>query len=123
LGAGENAVRLVFVWDGFIIGLAGAGSGLILGLLIAGNIAPLFAGLEFMVNRFIDLLNLAGSGADADFAIFSPTVFYLKEIPSRPILSEVFLIFLFGFLSALAASWTASAKVSQAKPADILRCE
>jgi lipoprotein-releasing system permease protein len=57
------------------------------------------------------------------FTIFSPTVFYLKEIPSRLIFQEVFLIFLFGFLSALVAAWVASGKVSQTKPADVLRYE
>jgi lipoprotein-releasing system permease protein len=127
LGAGENAVRLIFIWDGFIIGLAGAGSGLLLGLLIAANIAPLFTGLESIVNWFIGIVNAAagllGGGSMGSFAIFSPTVFYLKEIPSRLIFSEVFLIFLFGFLSALIAAWVASGKVSQTKPAEILRYE
>ena len=42
LGASNTAVRLVFVWDGFIIGLAGGGIGLALGLLIAFNIQPFF---------------------------------------------------------------------------------
>ena len=43
LGASDRAVRLVFVWDGFIIGLLGAGAGLILGLVIAFNIQAFFS--------------------------------------------------------------------------------
>jgi lipoprotein-releasing system permease protein len=127
LGARENSVRLIFIWDGLIIGLTGAGFGLILGLLIATNIAPLFTELETVVNWFISIINAAagllGGKSMKNFAIFSPTVFYLKEITSRLIFSEVFLIFLFGFLSAPVAAWAASSKAAQTKPADVLRYE
>jgi lipoprotein-releasing system permease protein len=129
LGATETAVRLIFVWDGFIIGMAGASLGMALGLLIAGNIGPFFSLLEGAVNFLVNLLNLVVSpflGTDAargGFAIFSPTVFYIKEIPSRLIPYEALIIFLFGFLSALAAAWFASGKASRTKPAEALRYE
>jgi lipoprotein-releasing system permease protein len=129
VGATDTAVRLIFVWDGFIIGLAGASLGMALGLLIARNIAPFFSLLEGAVNFCVRLLNAALSpflGADAasgGFAIFSPTVFYIKEIPSRLIPHEALIIFLFGFLSALAAAWFASGKASRTKPAEALRYE
>jgi lipoprotein-releasing system permease protein len=58
-----------------------------------------------------------------NFAVFSPAVFYIKGIPSRIIPREVFLIFMFGFLSALLAAWFASGKVSRTKPAEVLRDE
>jgi lipoprotein-releasing system permease protein len=128
LGARERAVRLVFVWDGFIIGLTGASLGLGLGLLIAGNIATFFTILEAIVNFFIGIVNLVsslflGGGGMGHFAVFSPTVFYLKEIPSRIIPHEVVLIFMFGFLSALLAAWFASGRVSKTRPAEVLRYE
>ncbi|MDR3334077.1 MAG: ABC transporter permease [Treponema sp.] len=127
LGAGERQVRLVFVWDGFIIGLGGAGTGMLLGLLIAFHISPFFTVLEGLVNGFIAVLNsIAGllgiQGADS-FAIFSPAIFYIKEIPSRIIPHEVVLICMFGFLSALLAAWFASGKVSRTRPAEVLRYE
>jgi lipoprotein-releasing system permease protein len=50
-------------------------------------------------------------------------VFYIKEIPSRLIPHEALIIFLFGFLSALAAAWFASGKASRTKPAEALRYE
>jgi lipoprotein-releasing system permease protein len=62
-------------------------------------------------------------GTSGDFAIFSPAIFYIKEIPSRIIPREAALIFLFGFLSALMAAWFASGKVSRTKPAEVLRDE
>jgi lipoprotein-releasing system permease protein len=121
------AVRLVFVFDGFIIGLAGAGLGLGLGLIIAFNIPAVFSFLEAAVNFVISLVNaaadfLGGPGAE-EFNVFSPRIFYIKEIPSRVIPSEVVLIFLFGFFSALLAAWFASGKVSGSRPAEVLRYE
>ncbi|GHV76603.1 hypothetical protein AGMMS49942_14240 [Spirochaetia bacterium] len=129
VGATDMAVRLIFVWDGFIIGMAGAGIGMLLGLLIAFNIQAFFSILEGLVNFLIHILNIIASplaGVDAageGFAIFSPTVFYIKEIPSRLIPYEVLIIFLFGFFSALLAAWFASGRVSRTRPAEVLRYE
>jgi lipoprotein-releasing system permease protein len=127
VGGGDTAVRLIFVWDGVIIGLIGAGSGLILGLLIASHISGFFTFLEGIVNFFIGIVNfiagLFGSGGAEEFAIFSPAVFYIKGIPSRIIPHEVLLIFMFGFLSALLAAWFASGKTSKTGPAEVLRYE
>jgi lipoprotein-releasing system permease protein len=128
LGASSTAVRLVFVWDGFIIGLAGAVLGLVPGLLIAYNIQEFFSLLEGAVNFCIAVFNSAfgfigGNAVQGEFAVFSTQVFYLKEIPSRVIPREVVLIFLFGFFSAVLAAWFASKKVSATKPAEVLRYE
>jgi lipoprotein-releasing system permease protein len=125
VGAGDLAVRLIFVWDGFLIGLAGAGAGMVLGLLIASNIAFFFGLAEGLINWCIGAVNyLSGSfSGTGDFAVFSPAVFYIKEIPSRVIPGEVFLIFMFGFVSALLAAWFASGRVSRTKPAEVLRDE
>jgi lipoprotein-releasing system permease protein len=127
VGAAGTAVRLIFVWDGAIIGFTGAASGLCLGLLIATHISGFFTLLEGLVNFFIGAVNffprLFGAGEAGEFAIFSPAVFYIKEIPSRVIPQEVFLIFMFGFLSALLAAWFASGKAARTGPAEVLRDE
>lgn len=130
VGAADRAVRLIFVWDGFIIGSVGAGLGTLLGLILAFNIGLFFTILEAVVNGFISLLNvipgfLFGSAflEDEGFAFFSPAIFYIKEIPSRIIPYEVFLIFMFGFLSAVLAAWFASGRISRTRPAEVLRYE
>jgi lipoprotein-releasing system permease protein len=125
VGGADKAVRLVFVCDGLIIGFTGALAGLILGLLVASHISLFFTLIEKAVNGLIGLVNLfTGSfSGDGDFAVFSPAVFYIKEIPSRIIVHEVILVFLFGFLSALFAAWFASGQVSKMKPAEVLRDE
>jgi lipoprotein-releasing system permease protein len=127
MGATDFAVRLIFVWDGFIIGFTGAALGTGLGLLIASHITAFFTVLEGLVNAIIGLVNLIASPFGArgagGFAVFSPAVFYIREIPSRVIPGEAALIFLFGFLSAVLAAWFASGKVSGTRPAEVLRYE
>ena len=127
VGGTEMAVRFVFVCDGAIIGFAGASAGLVLGLIIASNIQQFFSLVESVVNVFIGVINilarLLGAGQAGSFAVFSPRIFYLKEIPSRILPQEIVLIFLFGFLSALAAAWFASRKASRIQPAEVLRYE
>jgi lipoprotein-releasing system permease protein len=129
VGAADLAVRLVFVWDGCIIGFAGAGIGMALGLLISANIGAFFTVMETVVNGVIHVLNLVTAGifgaeaAEEGFAVFSSTIFYIKEIPSRVIPHEALFIFMFGFFSALLAAWFASGRVSRIKPAEVLRYE
>jgi lipoprotein-releasing system permease protein len=128
LGASDRAVRLVFVWDGFIIGFTGAGLGLLSGLFISFHISGFFSFLERVVNFFIGAANfifaLLGALPEAgEFSIFSPRIFYIKEIPSRVIPHEIILIFLFGFLSALLAAWFASGRAARTRPAEVLRYE
>ena len=128
LGAPVITVRLIFVLDGFIIGLTGALLGLIPGLLLSFHIQAFFTFLEGVVNIFVILVNsiygfLGGNAGNEEFAIFSPQIFYIKEIPSRVIPQEALLIFMFGFSSALFAAWFASGKVSATTPTEVLRYE
>jgi lipoprotein-releasing system permease protein len=127
IGGGERAVRLIFVCDGAIIGLCGAVSGLVLGILVSSNISLFFTIIEYIVNFFINIVNVIANifnveGVDG-FSIFSPAVFYIKEIPARLIPQEAALIFMFGFISALAAAWFASRKISRILVAEVLRYE
>jgi len=127
VGGTEKAVRFVFVCDGAIIGLAGALFGLVPGLIIASNIQDFFTLVENIVNSFIIVINtlagFTGAGWTGSFAVFSPAVFYIKEIPSRILPHEVVIIFMFGFLSALSAAWFASRKAAKIQPAQVLRYE
>ncbi|MCL2759646.1 MAG: ABC transporter permease [Treponema sp.] len=127
VGGTERAVRFVFVFDGAIIGLTGASLGLLFGLTIALNIQQFFLLVENVVNFFINILNTAavflGTDMAGNFAVFSPTIFYIKEIPSRVLPLEVFMIYMFGFLSAVLAAWYASRKAAKVQPAEVLRYE
>jgi lipoprotein-releasing system permease protein len=118
VGAGVFEVRCIFTLGGFIIGGIGALTGTVLAVLIARNIAPLFGALENAVNFIAGALSGGGR-----FAVFSPAIFYIKDIPSRLIPQEVLAIFLFGFGSAVFAGWFASKRVTSIKPAEVLRYE
>ncbi|GMO47452.1 MAG: ABC transporter permease [Termitinemataceae bacterium] len=123
VGATSLSVRLIFMFDGVIIGAAGSLCGMIPALLIATHIKEFFTFIESSVNYIsYHIAEITGSSQNA-YSIFSPKIFYIKEIPSRIIPHEVVLIFLFGFLSAVLASWAASKKVTGIKPAQILRYE
>jgi len=127
VGGTQRSVRFVFILDGAITGFTGAAIGLVLGLSIASNIPKFFSLVENIVNAFISVINTIagffGLGWSENFYVFSPAVFYIKEIPSRIIPHEIIIIFMFGFLSALAASWFASRKISKIQPAEVLRYE
>jgi lipoprotein-releasing system permease protein len=118
IGASPINVRLIFTVDGCIIGGTGATLGTLSGVLISLNIDGFFTALEAIVNTFIGIVNSGG-----DFAIFSPTIFYLKEIPARLIPQEVIIIFLFGFLSSAVSSFFASKRASRISPQEVLRSE
>ena len=127
VGGSERSVRFVFVLDGAIIGFTGACIGLFFGLVIVKNISSFFSIIESIVNWFIGIINAItsffGAGIIGSFKVFSPTIFYIKETPSRILPLEVALIFMFGFLSALVAAWFASRKISKIQPAEVLRYE
>lgn len=130
VGASSTAVRLVFTCDGFLVGLSGATAGLVPGLLIASHIGAFFSALERTVNFFIGLASFAVSlanggaaGAGDSFSVFSPAIFYIKEIPSRTLPLEAATVFLFGLLSATIAAWLASGRAARDRPAEVLRYE
>jgi lipoprotein-releasing system permease protein len=128
-GASALQVRCVFACNGFFIGLTGAAGGMTLGLIIATHIPLFFTALETIVNtalvpiNYIASLVVADKMSNGSFSFFSPTIFYIKEIPSRVIPHEVIMIFLFGFLSAVVSAWFASRKSLKIKPAEVLRYE
>jgi len=127
VGGSEREVQFVFVCDGAIIGFSGAALGLALGLVVSFNIPEFFTLVENIVNTFMGIINslmrFFGIGWAENFAVFSPSVFYIKEIPSRILAHEVIIIFMFGFLSALTAAFFASRKVTKIQPAEVLRYE
>ena len=125
IGAAPFAVRLIFALNGFIMGLLGSTFGMVPALLIVTHISGFFSILENAVNAVITLLAYLFSGASTgnNYEVFSPAVFYLKEIPARVIPREIVFIYLFGFLSAVAAAFLASKRAAHIRPSEVLRYE
>ncbi len=127
LGSPTASVRFIFILDGFLIGLLGGLFGLATGLLITGNINQVFGLVESAVNFTAwlvqGLLFPLSGGAGEGFSIFSPTYFYLLEVPSRVLFPEALLIVLFGLFSSTTAAFLASMRVAEIRPVEILRYE
>ncbi len=127
LGASSRAVQYIFVLEGLLIGILGGGLGMLLGLLISVNINQVFSAAEELTNGILFLIEglvypLVGSKVER-FSLFSPAYFYISEVPSRVLLHEAFLINLFALFSSCIASLMASLKVSDIKPAQVIRYE
>ena len=126
LGAAPWVVRGVFVWEGALLGLFGAAAGVALGLLLAYNVGGLFAALEAVANAVLALaarLSGAGAAGAAAVEIFSPATFYLAEVPSRLLLSEVLLVAAFTVAAPALAGLAVAARAGRAAAAAALRSE
>jgi lipoprotein-releasing system permease protein len=129
IGSSPGEIQYIFVFEGLLIGLIGGVSGLILGLLVAGHINEIFdisvtvinaciSGLEYICAPILGPLSLGRVTSP-----FSPSVFYLKEVPSRVLFPESMLIFLFALASSVGAAFLASRNVARIKPIKVLRYE
>ena len=127
LGARRGAIRAVFVLEGALIGLAGGAPGLAAGMVISANVNALFRLAERLVNAALGLLDMLASpfaaATSGSFSIFSPSFFYLTEVPSRVQLPEALAVTFAEVLSAAAAALFASSRILDAAPAEVLRYE
>lgn len=124
LGGSPRMVRSIFLMNGLGIGLSGGLIGLLAGLLISVRINSVFTLAEKTVNGVNGFVSsLLSLPAGQEFTIFSPEYFYLDKVPVRMLFPEVLFVFLFGVISAAAASWMASRSITRLKPAEVLRYE
>lgn len=123
LGATKNEIKTIFVARGFLTGAAGAGGGILLGLLLSANSGAVFrlvSGAMYWVQYFFMMIVNPSSAA---FLRENPMYYIYASIPARIIPHEVFLITLFGFFAPLAASCLASRKVLSMTVAEVLHDE
>jgi lipoprotein-releasing system permease protein len=127
LGARRSSIRAIFVLEGALIGLAGSAPGLVAGLLVSANVNGVFRVAEGIVNGALGALDYLATPFAAltsgSFSIFSPTFFYLSEVPSRVLFPEALGITCVGVLSAAVAALLASSRILGVAPAEVLRYE
>lgn len=124
LGSRPSQIQALFTLNGFFTGFSGAFIGLISGLLLSVRINGVFTLTESLINHVNHFLAaLLHRGDDSTFSLFNPDYFYLTEIPTRIIFSEVLFVFIFGVLSATLASWKASGAITKMKSSEVLRYE
>jgi len=127
LGATPGKVKTIFIFEGVLIGFSGGAIGVILGLAVAVNVNELFALFSLISSFFLSILDtfftpfLSSSGYSG--RLFSPAYFYIQKVPVIILFHEVLYIFFFAFFSSIVAAWSASTKISEFKPTEILRYE
>jgi lipoprotein-releasing system permease protein len=107
LGAAPRDMLGIFVTQGAVIGVVGTAAGVLLGLLIAGNVTAITAGLE----------RLTG------VTLVDPRVYFISELPADVRGAEVLVIaavaLALGVLATLYPAWRAA----NTQPAEALRHE
>lgn len=127
LGASPGKVKTIFIFEGVLIGFSGGAIGVILGLAVAVNVNELFAVFSLISSFIISILDafftpfLSSSGYSG--RLFSPAYFYIQKVPVIILFHEVLYIFFFAFLSSILAAWSASKKITEFNPTEILRYE
>jgi lipoprotein-releasing system permease protein len=121
-------IQSIFLLEGLFIGCVGGAAGLAAGLALAVNVSAVFSGVELAVNgciRFARLLTapFISGGASGGFTIFSPSYFYLTQVPARVFPLEAFLVCFFAVAACGGAAWAASRAVSRFRPSEVLRYE
>ncbi len=107
LGMPPRKIMAIFMVQGTFIGFFGAVIGIILGLLIALNVADIVKWIEGLVGK----------------TIFEPSIYPISEIPSIVLFSDVALIAGIAFILASIATLYPAWKASRTQPAEALRYE
>lgn len=139
MGARPISIMIIFIMEGFLIGVTGAFSGVVLGISAALNLEVIIKWIEVKINgvmgavygamNFIfDVINLVfrselSIGTYQDLSLVPKNVYYIDTIPTEVNPEFVVLIAIFAvFLSTVAAifpSWQAS----RLRPVETIRYE
>ena len=107
LGASPGSIMTIFVLQGAVIGFVGLIGGVIGGLLLANNLDVVIPWLE------------AVTGA----TLWNKEIYYIKDLPSKVLASDVISIVSVSFVLILVATLYPSWRASRVNPAEALRYE
>lgn len=107
MGSSGRSIMGIFVLQGVIIGAAGTLLGLLAGLLIAHNLDPIVAAIEWLFH----------------FKAFPQDVYLLDKLPSRILWPDVLAITLTAFLVSFLATILPSRQAARVDPVVALRYE
>ncbi|MFM8819350.1 MAG: lipoprotein-releasing ABC transporter permease subunit [Phenylobacterium sp.] len=107
MGAGQGAILRIFFMAGAAVGVAGALTGLLLGVLFCTYIGPIQQAVEWV------------TGA----RVFASDVYYLSRIPARIDWAEVVLILGWSLAAAFLATLPPAWRASRLDPVEALRYE
>ena len=125
MGAGPSSIRHIYLLQGGIIGIVGGSIGASVGLLVVSHVDAVLSLLERATNGTLELVRLllGESSSISNLSFFSPTYFYLVDVPVRILPIEIGITIAVAIASTLVASFVASRKLAQIEPQRILRYE
>jgi len=125
VGSSNVSVRYIFLVEGALIGIIGAVGGTMLGMAISLHINEVFSAIELLLNGILDFIHLflVPIGGGGSVEIFSTATFYMQEVPVRILYIDVMIIVLFAAGVSVIAAYAASKRISEFRPAEILRNE
>src|SRR5690606_29843765 len=107
MGMSPRGIMTIFIVQGALIGVIGTVVGTVLGVLAALNVSNLVGALEkLMGTRFLN-----------------PEVYFISDLPSQLIWSDVFVISGVAFLLSLRATLYPAYRAAKVEPAEALRYE
>ena len=107
LGASPRSVMAIFIVQGLLIGVVGLVLGVAGGLLLAGNLDVVIPALEKLLGT----------------TLWSKEVYYISELPSKVLASDVVSIVTIAFGLTLVSTLYPSWRASRINPAEALRYE
>ena len=107
LGASPMSIMLIFIVQGALIGVIGTLVGAVFGIVIALNISTIIPFIEHLLH----------------VQFLAKDVYYISDLPSDLIWSDVITIVLMSFVLSLLATLYPSWKASKINPAEALRYE
>lgn len=107
MGTSLRTIRQIFLVQGFIIGLIGTATGLVLGIVFALSAGSFVAGLE----------NLLG------IQLLSSDIYPVNYLPSQIQVPDLVLVCLLALLMSLLATLFPASRAARTRPAEILRHE
>lgn len=107
MGMTKSSVLRIFLICGSSIGVMGTLVGLLIGVLFSANVAE--------IKAFVEMV----TGAN----LFNPAVYFLSQLPSKILISDVILITSMSLTISFLATIYPAYKASKADPAEILRYE
>lgn len=107
LGASPRSIMAIFVLQGSIIGVVGLLAGVAAGILLATNLGVVIPAMETILG----------------VTLWSKDIYYISEMPSQVLASDVTAIVSVSFVLTLVAALYPSWRASRVNPAEALRYE
>jgi lipoprotein-releasing system permease protein len=107
LGASQKSIMCIFIAQGSLIGIIGTFFGVLFGVLISINIDVIIPFIENLFNT----------------QFLSKDIYYISKVPSKLLVSDIYVIGLMGLFLSFIATIYPSYKASKINPAEALKHE